>query len=235
MSTIAEVEDRWRRCTRCRLSQTRTQVVPATAVGTPEEGGLVVVLLAPTKRDDEAGALGAGRSGTILRKAYLEEAGVRDAWIVAAVGCRPPDDRAPHPDELEACGPRFRELVEACGAVARLGVGKETEAILDGLGESVARGTVASPMELLRRGWPSPATEKIARAQGAKIRRLLDRVDLGALSGPERRAPRGEAATGDECRCEPRQVGTMGGGLFADPVFACRKCSRFVDPARARG
>lgn len=88
-------------CTTCRLSEERTQVVFGD--GNPE-ADVVFVGEAPGQREDERGVPFVGRSGQLLDQ-LLGEVGLerRDVYIANVVKCRPPSNRDPRPDEIEAC------------------------------------------------------------------------------------------------------------------------------------
>jgi uracil-DNA glycosylase family 4 len=90
-------------CTRCRLSETRTNVV--FGVGSSHRGGLLVVGEGPGKDEDFRGEPFVGRSGQLLDRLIYEELGLRrDAFYIAnIVKCRPPGNRDPLPDEIAAC------------------------------------------------------------------------------------------------------------------------------------
>jgi len=94
------------KCTRCRLSRSRTQVVPGTG---PCDARVVFIGEAPGKDEDLKGEPFVGRAGKIL-DAALVEAGVRrdQVYIVNLVKCRPPGNRRPRKDEVSACS-RFLE------------------------------------------------------------------------------------------------------------------------------
>ncbi|MEA3511937.1 MAG: uracil-DNA glycosylase [Actinomycetota bacterium] len=88
-------------CTSCRLSEGRTQVV----FGDGDlEADVVFVGEAPGQHEDEQGVPFVGRSGQLLDQ-LLGEIGLerRDVYIANVVKCRPPNNRDPRPDEIEAC------------------------------------------------------------------------------------------------------------------------------------
>jgi DNA polymerase len=89
-------------CTRCRLSETRNQVV--FGVGDPE-ADLLFVGEGPGAEEDKQGEPFVGRSGRLLDQLVAEEMGLgRDRFYIAnVVKCRPPGNRDPRPDEIEAC------------------------------------------------------------------------------------------------------------------------------------
>jgi DNA polymerase len=96
-------------CTRCRLAQGRTQVV--FGVGNPD-ADLVFVGEAPGFHEDQQGYPFVGAAGKLLDK-LLAGIGLtrQDVYIANVLKCRPPGNRDPMPDEIEACeGYLFRQL-----------------------------------------------------------------------------------------------------------------------------
>ncbi len=96
-------------CTRCRLSEGRTQVV--FGVGNPD-ADLMFVGEGPGFHEDKQGIPFVGQAGKLLDKLLagidLERA---DVYIANIVKCRPPGNRDPVPDEKEACEPYlFRQI-----------------------------------------------------------------------------------------------------------------------------
>jgi DNA polymerase len=91
-------------CTRCPLSEHRTQVV--FGVGNPD-ADLMFIGEAPGRDEDLQGEPFVGRSGKLLDRLMAEELGVdRDVCYIAnVVKCRPPDNRDPKPDEISSCRP----------------------------------------------------------------------------------------------------------------------------------
>jgi uracil-DNA glycosylase len=108
-------------CTRCRLSQGRTQVV--FGVGSPH-ADLMFVGEAPGFHEDKQGYPFVGQAGKLLDK-LLAGIGLQrsEVYIANVLKCRPPGNRDPQPDEIEACESHlFRqiELIEPT-VVATLG------------------------------------------------------------------------------------------------------------------
>jgi DNA polymerase len=91
-------------CTKCALSARRTQVV--FGVGDPD-ADLLFVGEAPGRDEDLQGEPFVGRSGKLLDRLMAEELGIdrRQCYIANVVKCRPPDNRNPRPEEIEACRP----------------------------------------------------------------------------------------------------------------------------------
>ncbi len=108
-------------CTRCRLAQGRTQVVFGS--GNPR-ADLVFVGEAPGFHEDRQGVPFVGQAGKLLDK-LLAGIGLQrsDVFVANVLKCRPPGNRDPQPDEIEACESHlFRqiELIEPT-VVATLG------------------------------------------------------------------------------------------------------------------
>jgi uracil-DNA glycosylase len=108
-------------CTRCRLAQGRTQVVFGAGNARAE---LMFVGEAPGFHEDKQGLPFVGQAGKLLEK-LLAQIGMSrsDVYIANVIKCRPPGNRDPQPDEIEACESHlFRqiELIEPT-VVATLG------------------------------------------------------------------------------------------------------------------
>ena len=96
-------------CTKCRLAQGRTQVV--FGVGDPR-ADLMFVGEAPGFHEDQQGFPFVGQAGQLLDKLL---AGIEldrgRVYIANVLKCRPPGNRDPQPDEIEACeGHLFRQI-----------------------------------------------------------------------------------------------------------------------------
>lgn len=104
MPTLLEVRDEVLSCTRCRLAEGRTNVV--FGMGNPE-ADIVFIGEAPGAEEDKQGLPFVGRSGQLLDRLVLEETGLTrdDVWIMNTLKCRPPGNRDPQPDEIDACNP----------------------------------------------------------------------------------------------------------------------------------
>ena len=96
-------------CTRCRLSQGRTQVV--FGAGNPH-ADLMFVGEAPGFHEDKQGIPFVGQAGKLLDK-LLGGVGLwrDDVYIANVLKCRPPGNRDPQQDEIESCEPHlFRQI-----------------------------------------------------------------------------------------------------------------------------
>jgi len=98
-------------CSRCALCETRTNLV--FGVGNPH-AEVVFIGEAPGKQEDLGAEPFIGAAGQYLNS-LLALAGLKreDIYIANVLKCRPPENRDPRPDEIEACTPFLREQVKA--------------------------------------------------------------------------------------------------------------------------
>lgn len=111
-------------CPRCRLAQTRQHVVFGEG---PDRADLLIVGEAPGADEDRTGRPFVGRAGKMLNLLLAAVGFSREnVYICNVLKCRPPENRNPLPEEVEACSPyllRQAELVQpravlACGTFA---------------------------------------------------------------------------------------------------------------------
>jgi uracil-DNA glycosylase len=192
---LAAYEDSVAACTRCRLAQGRTQVVFGS--GSPH-ADLMFVGEAPGFHEDKQGIPFVGQAGKLLEK-LLAQIGLQrgDVYIANVLKCRPPGNRDPQPDEIEACESHlFRqiELIEPT-VVATLGNfatkllsgrplgitrvhGQEQETTLGG------RKVLLYPLYHPAAALYTPAMLKVLEADFARLPELLGR-SLEPLPEPE--------------------------------------------------
>ncbi|RPI63636.1 MAG: uracil-DNA glycosylase [Planctomycetaceae bacterium] len=95
--------ERVNKCQQCILAGTRTNVV--FGEGNPG-ASLMFVGEAPGADEDAAGKPFVGRAGELLGKMIVAMGITRDdVYIANMLKCRPPENRAPAPDEIAACFP----------------------------------------------------------------------------------------------------------------------------------
>lgn len=109
-------------CARCKLGRGRTNLV--FGVGNPR-ADLVFVGEGPGEDEDLSGEPFVGRAGQLLTK-MIEAMGYRreDIYIANVVKCRPPGNRNPEPDEIEACEPFLRAQLAAIEPKVIVALGK---------------------------------------------------------------------------------------------------------------
>ncbi len=106
---LADYRDETLGCTRCPLAASRTQVVFGS--GDPR-AELMFVGEAPGFHEDQSGIPFVGQAGKLLEK-LLRGIGLTrtDVYIANVIKCRPPGNRDPHPEEIEACESHlFRQI-----------------------------------------------------------------------------------------------------------------------------
>ncbi|HKV28889.1 MAG TPA: uracil-DNA glycosylase [Candidatus Acidoferrales bacterium] len=102
-------EDIGENCRRCKLCEQRNKIVFGSGHPRAE---LVFVGEGPGHDEDIQGLPFVGRAGKLLTQ-MIEAMGLRrdDVYIANVVKCRPPQNRAPEPDEIETCSPfLYRQL-----------------------------------------------------------------------------------------------------------------------------
>jgi DNA polymerase len=107
---LAAFEQAVSACTRCRLSEGRTQVVFGS--GNPD-ADLLFVGEAPGFHEDQQGVPFVGQAGKLLDKLLAEIGLTRaDVFVANVLKCRPPGNRDPQPDEIEACESHLFKQIE---------------------------------------------------------------------------------------------------------------------------
>jgi DNA polymerase len=106
---LLEIHGRIRACVACRLHVTRTQAVPGYG---PVEARIMAVGEAPGEKEDRQGRPFVGAAGNLLTE-LVESIGLtrRDIYITNTVRCRPPGNRDPEPDEVQACSHFLDETI----------------------------------------------------------------------------------------------------------------------------
>ena len=96
-SLVAEVS----RCTRCLLHRGRTKAVPGAG---PENADIMFIGEAPGFHEDQQGLPFVGAAGSFLDE-LLESIDLKrdQVYVTNVIKCRPPGNRDPLPEEVEAC------------------------------------------------------------------------------------------------------------------------------------
>ena len=144
MSTAAErrellkaVWEEARRCTACPLHQTRTTVVFGAGNA---DADLMFVGEAPGANEDRMGLPFVGQAGKLLDR-LLDEIGLArtDVFVANTLKCRPPDNRDPHPKEIEACQAYLHRQVELIEPVVICTLGNFSTKLLRGDNTGISR------------------------------------------------------------------------------------------------
>ena len=100
-------------CTKCALAHGRTQVVFGSGSPTAD---LMFVGEAPGFHEDKQGVPFVGAAGQLLAKLLAGIGlGREDVYIANVLKCRPPGNRDPLPEEIEACEPHLWRQIELVG------------------------------------------------------------------------------------------------------------------------
>jgi len=98
------------KCTRCLLHQGRTKTVPGAG---PDNADIMFIGEAPGFHEDQQGYPFVGAAGKFLEE-LLGSIGLTrdDVFIANVIKCRPPGNRDPLPEEIEACKPFLDRQIE---------------------------------------------------------------------------------------------------------------------------
>jgi uracil-DNA glycosylase family 4 len=102
-ANLAELEREILQCRRCRLQESKTHYVPGEGCNHPD---ILFVGEGPGETEDQFGRPFIGKAGQLLDK-IIQRMGLAraDVFITNVVKCRPPNNREPQRDEVEACLP----------------------------------------------------------------------------------------------------------------------------------
>ena len=101
MSELERLHEQIRACTRCKLHMGRTHAVPGAG---PEKADVMFIGEAPGFHEDKQGLPFVGAAGRFLNE-LLQGIDLKreDVFITNVIKCRPPANRDPEPEEIEAC------------------------------------------------------------------------------------------------------------------------------------
>ncbi len=110
LPTLDAVRDVSLGCPRCRLAETRHRVVFGEGA---RDADILVVGEAPGEEEDRTGRPFVGPAGKLLDLLLATAGFERErVYICNVLKCRPPGNRNPRPDEVEACSPYLLRQVE---------------------------------------------------------------------------------------------------------------------------
>jgi DNA polymerase len=107
---LEKLNEEIRECQNCELEKTRTQVVPGSG---NVNSDIMFIGEGPGKNEDLQGEPFVGAAGKFLNE-LLGEIGLKreDIYIANVVKCRPPNNRDPKPEEVQACWPWLEKQIE---------------------------------------------------------------------------------------------------------------------------
>lgn len=181
--SLGELDSLICNCTKCALGHTRTNFV--FGVGSPH-AEVVLIGEAPGAEEDLQGEPFVGRAGQLLNK-ILEAIHFKreEVYICNILKCRPPNNRDPQPEEIDACEPHLWKQLELIKPKLILCLGRISAQVLLRTNDPLAklRGQVHDyrgiklmvtyhPAALLRNpGWKRPAWEDLQ-----KFRKMYDEL-----------------------------------------------------------
>jgi uracil-DNA glycosylase len=134
---LVELYREVRKCDRCPLSRTRTQAVFGAGNANAD---LMFVGEAPGQQEDLQGIPFVGRAGKLLGELLAENGLARDDVFIANVlKSRPPGNRDPQPDEIEACKPYLFRQVELIEPTVICTLGNFSTKLLTGSPTGISR------------------------------------------------------------------------------------------------
>jgi uracil-DNA glycosylase len=174
-------------CTRCALSQGRTQVVFGS--GSPS-ADLMFVGEAPGFHEDQQGVPFVGQAGKLL-DSLLGGIGLTraDVFVANVLKCRPPGNRDPMPEEIASCEPHLFRQIELIEPKLVATLGNFATKLLSGKPAGItrvhgyeqevtlgARTVTLFPLYHPAAALYTPSMLKVLEEDFARIPALLDRM-----------------------------------------------------------
>ncbi len=216
---LLEYEKATSTCTRCPLAATRTQVVFGSGDANAE---LMFVGEAPGFHEDKNGVPFVGQAGKLL-ETLLNGIGLSrtDVYIANVLKCRPPGNRDPQPEEIEACESHLFHQIELIRPTLVATLGNFATKLLSGKPTGITR-VHGVPQQVTLGGnevtlYPlyHPAAALYTRSMLSVLRGGLS-PDPGAARADDRRARAGRARgrAGARARAERQLEPAVQLGLF---------------------
>ena len=222
---LEETATKVRACTLCRLHRSRTRAVPGEGL---IDAAVFLIGEAPGRGEDAAGRPFVGPAGKVLDRA-LAAARLprREVFITNVVKCRPPANRAPKADEIEACRPYLASQIEAVRPKLLVTLGSTALRALLGPGLELSR---ARGQDLAIEGVPVRATYHPAAVLYNRRLEAALRADLRkavrAVPGRHARIRSGPVRAG-----KPVRPGRSAGAVVMNPagrVLLLRKAGEAI-------
>jgi DNA polymerase len=107
---MERLHEETRKCMKCGLCKDRIKAVPGEG---PSNAELMFVGEAPGRMEAEKGRPFIGRAGKLLTD-LIQSIGLdrKEVFITSVVKCRPPKNRKPTKEEVEACMPYLKKQME---------------------------------------------------------------------------------------------------------------------------
>ena len=196
----------------CGLGATRTK--PVFGMGNAN-ADLMFVGEAPGAEEDRQGKPFVGRAGKLLDQ-LLGEVGLdrnRDTFVCNTLKCRPPGNRDPQPDEIEACRPYLQTQIELIEPLVICTLGNFATKLLSGSPVGITR-CCGVPQDREVAGRPVVLYPLFHPAAALRTPKVLDRLreDFGRIPALLERE-RGRARD----RERPSALAAMAASMGAEP------------------
>jgi DNA polymerase len=203
---LASVARRVAGCRDCSLAQGRTNAVPGEGNA---DADIMFIGEGPGFYEDQQGRPFVGASGKFLDE-LIGSIGLdrRKVFIANVVKCRPPQNRDPQPDEIEACGKHLQEQIDIIEPKVVVTLGRHSmqryfpgESISRVHGQPRRKGDqIVVPMYHPAAALHQGSLRKVIEADFAKLPDFLSRALNGGVSAQAATAPvpahmRADAAT----------------------------------------
>jgi len=135
--TMEQMAVHCNQCHRCKLGETRTHAVIGR--GNPK-ASIMIVGEGPGQNEDETGIAFVGKAGQLLDKILASvQLTETDVFICNVVKCRPPENRDPEKDEIEACKGYLLEQIRMMDPKIILLTGKYAMLTLLGIKQGITK------------------------------------------------------------------------------------------------
>ncbi len=194
--TLKKVHEMIMACTRCNLSKSRTKAVPGDG---PENSKILFIGEGPGFYEDQQGRPFVGPAGKLLDE-LLDSIHLPrpQVFITNVVKCRPPENRDPQPEEIEACAPYLDRQIALIAPSVIVTLGRHSMAkFFPGRSISQIHGTSKQGNGVIYVAMYHPA----AALHQQKLRQTLenDFLKLPALiAQAEKKSPAPNSETGAE-------------------------------------
>lgn len=138
-SELLELEKEALSCKKCRLCETRNNVV--FGAGNTNSPLIAFVGEGPGQDEDMQGQPFVGKAGILLTAAITKGMHLRreDVYICNVVKCSPPENRTPLTDEVESCSPYLFKQLKLVNPKVIVTLGKPAQHALCGIDEGITK------------------------------------------------------------------------------------------------
>ncbi|MDY6866392.1 MAG: uracil-DNA glycosylase [Chloroflexota bacterium] len=188
---LAEIAEQVSACTRCNLHHSRKKAVPG--AGDPHSE-VMLIGEGPGFHENQQGLPFVGAAGKFLDE-LLEEAGFtrEEVFITNVVKCRPPGNRDPHVEELEACKPYLERQIAAINPEVIVTLGRFSMAYFINHGKISSihgrsywsNGRMVIPMYHPAAALHQPSLRSVVKEDFAKIPNLIEKAKAARKNNPD--------------------------------------------------